>query len=861
MKRSHNAETALDRALTEIREEPIASEEVNEVAARVLDKLATEYNKIVPYPAAVEAQSSSRIQSCRDFQNLIPAYLSSNLTESRKLLFENHIRECITCLKAIDAIRRGPVSLPKVLPDVTQRLKARKARLVAGLAAALLFGLGLTQTDFVRDLIWPIDVHATAQNIDGGLFSVAGQTSRSLAVGERIERHQSIRTGNGSGVVLRLADGSRVEMGARSELFLDRTRDGVRINLERGTVIVAASKQKNGHLYVATKDCTVSVVGTVFSVNSSAKGSRVSVIQGEVQVRQGGKLQELVPGQQISTNPDMSRVPLQQEIAWSPNAEAYSALLKELVTFSQHLTTDLQSKEMRHVSNLVPLVPETTSAVASLPNASQSLAQSYSLLKQRIDENPALRQWWAQNARTPDRNLTLDEMVARVVQVGAYLGPEIILAFASGSGPAPVLLADAAQPARLMAALEDDLARLTGLPDQHPGVRLVRSVAELEQIDVSSNRSQLLIGVDGNLMAVAANANQLRTIFAFHRGLSRNAFITTALYRRLEQAYSDGVGWLLAVDLETLVRPAGTEIQRTGLADARQLIIEQKTGSAGASYLATLGFNGTRHGVAAWLAEPAPMGALEFVSPNAFGVAGVITKDPTLILDDLLAMVRTASITQDLDNLQRGHRVDIRYDLAEPLGNEFLFASDGPILPTPSWKVIVEVNDAARLQNSLTRIISEINREAAARQRPTISLSSESVSGRTYYNIKIPGLPTSIHYTFWAGYMILAPTRALVLEAIQIHDGSDTLARSERFRSQLPSDGRDYTSGFVYQNFQGITNALPVQKFGTITGALPTLICLYGEADHIVLSSRGMLATDIVNLAGLAGMMHAVGVR
>ena len=88
-----------------------------------------------------------------------------------------------------------------------------------------------------------------------------------------------VRASGGAGEVLALADGSRVEMRSQSELSIERANDGVRIRLNKGSVIVSAAKQGAGHLYVQTKDVTVSVVGTVFLVNSEEAGSRVAVIQ------------------------------------------------------------------------------------------------------------------------------------------------------------------------------------------------------------------------------------------------------------------------------------------------------------------------------------------------------------------------------------------------------------------------------------------------------------------------------------------------------------------------------------------------------------------------------------------------------
>ncbi len=120
--------------------------------------------------------------------------------------------------------------------------------------------------------------------------------SRRIAFGEMVR----------SGTLV-LADSSRVEVRTNSELLLERADDGVRINLEKGSVLVTAAKQRNGHLYVQTKDLVVSVVGTVFRVEVEEKGSRVEVIEGEVRVNYGEIERILRKGERLTTNPNIER--------------------------------------------------------------------------------------------------------------------------------------------------------------------------------------------------------------------------------------------------------------------------------------------------------------------------------------------------------------------------------------------------------------------------------------------------------------------------------------------------------------------------------------------------------------------------
>ena len=157
--------------------------------------------------------------------------------------------------------------------------------------------------------------------VDNSLFRVAD--------GKVHRQGSTVRSNGGGGAVLALTDGSRVEMRTESELALERAGDGLRIRLIRGGIIVDAATQRTGHLYVQTKEVTVSVVGTVFLVNADEHGSRVAVIEGEVRVQQGTTEKKLLPGEQVTTSPAMAKASIKEEIAWARNAPVLVGLLQQ----------------------------------------------------------------------------------------------------------------------------------------------------------------------------------------------------------------------------------------------------------------------------------------------------------------------------------------------------------------------------------------------------------------------------------------------------------------------------------------------------------------------------------------------------
>jgi uncharacterized protein (TIGR03435 family) len=174
-------------------------------------------------------------------------------------------------------------------------------------------------------------VYAVLETTDSAVYRTVDGKDVPVHARERIEAQQVVHSIGANDSIFALGDGSRVEMRSKSELLLERAPDGIRIRLNRGDVIVSAAKQGRRHLYVQTKDMTVSVVGTVFLVSAGGRGSRVAVIEGVVQaqVENAGSPKKLSPGEQVTTNPTMPTLPVVEEIAWSRHAPEHLALLEQ----------------------------------------------------------------------------------------------------------------------------------------------------------------------------------------------------------------------------------------------------------------------------------------------------------------------------------------------------------------------------------------------------------------------------------------------------------------------------------------------------------------------------------------------------
>jgi FecR protein/Protein of unknown function (DUF3352)/Putative zinc-finger len=864
-----NSKETLDAVIDAMRSSEPDRAEMENAAARVWARLGHEFRE----ERKIEDQNYSSVptfQNCHDYRALIPDYIAGRLPSARALLFKDHTHECVACRNALTAARgTTPVSRPAV-----GYIERRFSRTVAVLATAavLIAGIVLQRAGYLNFFLPVVKVNALARTIDGHLYRIAGLNANPVIAGDTLKAGEPIRTAAGSRAIVELGDGTRIEMRERSQLSLTGTHDGTRINLDRGSVIVEAAKQRNGHLYVTTEDCTVSVVGTVFAVSTGVKGSRVSVLEGEVHVAQTASAEKaLYPGQQATTSPRLGKVSIEQEISWSRNLDTHLALLRALADVNAFLRNRIPGPQLRFTSTLLPLAPANTVMYGAFPNISSALGQAYDLFRQKIDQEPLLQTWWArQNQRRSPTGPTLEEMIEHVRALGGHLGEEIaIVVTGSPSGPADALvLANVSNPAGVLAEIKTITAQASG----GQTIRILTDPAQLATF--SGNETGPLAYVGGSILVFASSPRALYDVIVAQQN-GGSAFGGRPFYSSIAQAYSKGAGTLFAADLATLFSEAqrSREAQFVGLTSTDRLVVEQKEVDGKTMTTAQLNFNGERVGAASWLAQAAPMGALEFVSPQAYGIASVLTKDAATIIQDVMSFGVPNGLAE-IQKFESATGIDFQRDLAEPLGGEFLFAMDGPFLPTPSWKAIAEVYDSARLQNTIERIVMQINSRIGNNGAPYVALSSEAAGGQIYYRLgRANGVEPAVHYTYAMGYMLIGSSRALVSQALQYQLSRSSIANSAKFRSMMPADGADHCSAILYQNLvetaSSIAGYVPSGIGGlsskqletlrqTIELTPATLVCATGEPNRIVMGYQGDLAFNVLMLGGLRSMMQTV---
>ena len=259
----------------------------------------------------------------------------------------------------------------------------------------------------------------------------------------------------------------------------------------------------------------------------------------------------------------------------------------------------------------------------------------------------------------------------------------------------------------------------------------------------TAGSAEVFMWVEGNLFAASGSLDALQALAHRVDDPAARPFMGSPLHTHLTEIYAGGVSWLLGADLAAAIAEGTSEISeeeaasmdRLGMLDATTMVIERHRDGEWYATNAEVRFSEQRRGVMAWLADPAPMGSLEFVSPDAYVAASAVTKDAAEMFDDLLgfAAAQNEQTVEQLHLFQQIIGIDLREDFAATIGGEATFALDGPMLPVPSWKLIVEVYDPGTLIHTIERAVDLVN----------LKLAAEGASGLVFEASEVPAARTT----------------------------------------------------------------------------------------------------------------------
>ena len=797
----------LDVALAAVCEEepPVGSEQA--AASRVRRSLAL--------PAG-------RAGNLTDYEGLIPAYLAGRLNDAQRLLFEDELRTSIPLRRALaDAAeakgakggggQAGPTVEPSTEPRPKRGVRTDR-RWVYAIAAAVAVVVGAVL--ILPTLDEPAVRLARVDTVEGMSLRKVGGQWVPVTEGDWIDDGHWLATKQDGAALLEFEDGSRVEVAPRSLLLLTGGRGGNRLHVDHGDVIVQVAPQGDGTFDIATDDLVVEVVGTTLGVSHGTKGSRVAVIEGEVEVSHGGKTTSLQGGDQYGTRKTTAAA-LEETVGWSREAERYVEILEAYADLQRDIEAVLTA-ESRHSTRLLDLVPAETSVYVAVPNAPATIAEAYDAVEAFHDRLPA------KEFPRHESSEMVKEMVGWLGEVGGHLGPETVLALHWDDSESPVLLLLAEAREGLKDVIADKLREVAqSVGSEDIGVEIVDGPDTAQE-------GRLAIWLTEGLLAASASPETFVELQATLNGAS-NRFREGELYARLAEVYERGAEYVAGADLARL----GLDGFANSLLDfrgARTAIAEHRIDEELALAALEVRFDNDSPDRIPLLDQPGPMGALKFFSPDATLAGALVLPDS----EKLKAVLDASLVGWRPADAESAAATELVEGLLDIVGGEIAVALDGPLLPQPSWKAVVEVYDQAGLQ-SLVESSAGVLQLVVGDDELGVEVVEGTTPSETVYRLSGGGI--AVHYAFIDGYLVLAGNRAVLDRARRTYESGATLLDAGRFQKLQPHDS--------YLDFSAVTYARLDDSL-----ALPLLDFAIGGSDGL----RGQLLNGLREILAGAAM-------
>jgi hypothetical protein len=532
------------------------------------------------------------------------------------------------------------------------------------------------------------------------------------------------------------------------------------------------------------------------------------------------------------------------ELQWTQELnKKYPGLLAEFGRLYGKLQKNVQFPAERGESRLLPLMPEETMSYGAFPNYGDTASQVLRILRQELAESAVLRDWW-QHEEMAATGPKVENALEKFAQLSGYLGEETVVSgVMQGKEPSVLLVAEVRKP-----GLQKFLQEMLGaLADKSKAAVRVLDPQELATAKQAKPSDELLILVRPDFVVGAVDLATLRKFNARLDGKSRG-FAATPFGKRIVQGYQGGVTVLAAADLQTILKqvPTGSQqdrmtFQRSGFADMKYLVWAHTNMAGQGVSQAELSFTGPRHGVASWIAKPAALGSLDFVSSKTMMAGTLVLTSPAQIFDDLreLATASNPNAFATLAQAEQALNFSLKEDLLRQLEGEITLELDSVAPPKPKWKAILKASDAGRLEQSLNKLLAAVHFEA----------EHDDEGGVTYHAVKIPSAkePIEIGYAFVDGYLVVGSSRETVADAVRLHRTGESLGESKKFLAALPPGRTPEASGLLYQDPTAmmalqLRQIAPkmVESISQFAGeSTPAVMCAYGEETAIREASKG----------------------
>jgi type II secretory pathway pseudopilin PulG len=532
-------------------------------------------------------------------------------------------------------------------------------------------------------------------------------------------------------------------------------------------------------------------------------------------------------------------------LKWLQEILADHELMAEIGQIAEKLQKGVHYPASRNQSRIFPRLSDSTVVYGAFPNYGETMHEALQIFHQEMQHSPHLQAFLQKN-ELADVEPKLETFLEKLYGISQFLGDEIVIAGQwQGREPGGVIVAEVKKP-----GLREFLEKWNS--ETFKGDRLL--LLDPQQLAAADpdGRQKPTVLIRPDLVAVGSDIMSLR---AFNSQIDEagSKFASSRLGERVAQAYKGGTNSVVGVDLRKVMSmlPSGRQqeritLERSGLADLDYLILQNSTSAKGSANDAELVFSRPRRGIASWLAEPGPMGGLDFVSAHAASAGDVILKNPAHIFDDLQDITGESGFA-GLKQMEIQLNLSLKYDLLSKLGGEIAFEtkappaiaggpvktsfdqSQPPKITPGAFKLILRVNDAAGLQQTLTKLLATAPVQAGQRQE----------NGVTFHTLALPtptDPPMEINYFFMDGYMVIASDRATAQEALEIHRGGRSLAKSIGLRESLAQARSGKVSAVFYQD--------PSQAWGAMMAQLPPELRNLVPANSAIMSKPNFFSIE-----------------